>query len=77
MQAEIRAIDPEMMPIAEQWREYKTTGSLFKLEFVAKFLGWLLLEVNGAQLDEKEWNIRNSEWQHASQRVALIKVIIQ
>ena len=26
MRAEIRAIDPEMMPIVEQWREYKTTG---------------------------------------------------
>ena len=60
MQAETRAIDPEMMPIAEQWREYKTTGSLFKLEFVAKFLGWLLLEVHGAQLGEGEWNIRDS-----------------
>ena len=60
MQAEIRAIDPEMMPIAEQWREYKTTGSLFKLEFFAKFLWWLLLEVNGAQLGEREWNIRDS-----------------
>ena len=77
MQAEIRAIDPEMMPIVEQWREYKTTGFLFKPEFVAQFLGWLLLDVNGAQLGEREWNIRNSEWQHASQRLALIKVIIQ
>jgi hypothetical protein len=26
MQAEIRAIDPEIMPMVEQWREYKTTG---------------------------------------------------
>ena len=76
MQAEIRAIDPEMMPIVEQWREYKTTGSLSKPEFVAQFLGWLLLEVNGAQLGEREWNIHDSEWQHASQRLALIKVII-
>ena len=54
MQAEIRAIDPEIMPMVEQWREYKTTGSLFKPEFVAQFLEWLLLEVHGAQLGERE-----------------------
>ena len=60
MQAEIRAIDPEIMPMVEQWREYKTTDSLFKPEFVAQFLEWLLLEVHGAQLGEREWNIRNS-----------------
>ena len=69
MQAEIRAIDPEIMPMVEQWREYKTTGSLFEPEFVAQFLEWLLLEVHGAQLGEREWNIRDSEWQHASQRL--------
>ena len=37
-QAKIRAIDPEIMPMVEQWREYITTGSLFKPEFVAQFL---------------------------------------
>ncbi len=76
MQTEIRAIDPEIIPMVEQWREYKTTGSLFKPEFVAQFLGWLLLKFHGAQLFEREWNIHDSEWQHASQRLALIKVII-
>ena len=70
MQAEIRAIDSEIMPMVEQWRVYKTTGSLLKPEFVAQFLVWLLLEVHGAQLGEREWNIRDSEWQHASQRLA-------
>ena len=69
MQAEIRAIDPEIMPMVEQWREYKTTGSLFEPEFVAQFLEWLLLEVHGPQLGEREWNILDSEWQHASQRL--------
>ena len=53
MQAEIRAIDPEMMPMVEQWREYKTTVALFEPEFVVKFLEWLLLEVHGAQLGEE------------------------
>ena len=77
MQAEIRAIDPEIMPMVEQWREYETTGSLFEPEFVAQFLEWLLLEVHVAQLGEREWDIHDSEWQHASQRPALIKVIIQ
>ena len=69
MQAEIRAIDPEIMPMVEQWRQYKATGALFEPEFVAQFLEWLLLEVHDAQLGEKEWNIRDSEWQHASQRL--------
>ena len=36
--AEIKQIDPEIMPMVEQWREYETTGSLFKPEFVAQFL---------------------------------------
>ena len=40
--------------MVEQWREYKTTGSLFEPEFVAQFLEWLLLEVHGAQLGERE-----------------------
>ena len=70
MQAEIRAIDPEIMPMVEQCREYKTTGSLFEPEFVAQFLEWLLLEVHGAQLGEREWNIRDSVWQPTSQRLA-------
>ena len=52
IKAEIKQIDPEIMPMVEQWREYKTTGSLFKPEFVAQFLGWLLLDANGGQLGE-------------------------
>ena len=46
MQAEIRAIDPEIMPMVEQWGEYKTTGSLFEPEFFAQFLESLLLDVH-------------------------------
>ena len=70
MQAEIRAIDPEIMPMVEQWREYKTTVALFEPEFFVQFLEWLLLEVHGARLGEREWNISDSEWQHASKRLA-------
>ena len=70
MQAEIRAIDPEIMPMVEQWRQYKAKCALIDPEFVSQFLKWLLLDVHGAQLGEREWNIRDSEWQHASQRLA-------
>ena len=69
IKAEIKQIDSEIMPMVEQWREYKTTGSLFEPEFVAQFLEWLLLEVHGAQLGEREWNICDSKWQHTSQRL--------
>ena len=50
MQAEIRALDPEIMPMVEQWREYKSTGSLFKPEFVAQFLEWFYLKFMGHNL---------------------------
>ena len=39
MQAEIRAIDPELMPIVEQWRECKTKGSLFKTRICCSIPG--------------------------------------
>ena len=51
-------------------RQYKAMEALFEPGFVAQFLERLLLEVHGAQLGEREWNIRDSEWQHASQRLA-------
>ena len=67
MQAEIRAIDPEIMPMVEQLRQYKATGALFEPEFFAQFLEWLMFKVHGAPLSEREWIIRDSEWQHAGQ----------
>ncbi|MGA0139648.1 MAG: SDR family NAD(P)-dependent oxidoreductase, partial [bacterium] len=58
MQAEIRALEPENFPMVEQFRQYKATGALVTSELVAQYLEWLLLEVSGPQLGEREWDIR-------------------
>ena len=42
-------------------------GALHEPKLVAQFFEWLLLEMHGAQLSEREWIIRDSEWQHAGQ----------
>jgi NAD(P)-dependent dehydrogenase (short-subunit alcohol dehydrogenase family) len=70
MQAEIRALEPENFPMVEQFRQYKATGALVTSELVAQYLEWLLLEVSGPQLGEREWDIRDSEWQSAWQKLA-------
>jgi len=69
MQAEIRALEPENFPMVEQFRQYKATGALVTSELVAQYLEWLLLEVSGPQLGEREWDIRDSEWQSAWQKI--------
>ena len=70
MQAEIRALKPENFPMVEQFRQYKATGALVTSELVAQYLEWLLLEVPGPQLGEREWDIRDAEWQSAWQKLA-------
>jgi len=70
MQAEIRALEPENFPMVEQFRQYKATGALVTSELVAQYLEWLLLKVSGAQLGEREWDIRDAEWQSAWQKLA-------
>ena len=70
MQAEIRALEPERFPMVEQFRQYKATGALVTSELVAQYLDWLLLEVSGPQLGEREWDIRDAEWQSAWQKLA-------
>jgi NAD(P)-dependent dehydrogenase (short-subunit alcohol dehydrogenase family) len=70
MQAEIRALEPENFPMVEQFRQYKATGALVTSELVAQYLEWLLLEVSGPQLGEREWDIRDAEWQSAWQKLA-------
>ena len=70
MQAEIRALEPENFPMVEQFRQYKATGALVTSELVAQYLEWLLLEVSGPQLGEREWDIRDVEWQSAWQKLA-------
>ncbi|MEK9764538.1 MAG: SDR family NAD(P)-dependent oxidoreductase [Deltaproteobacteria bacterium] len=70
MQAEIRALEPENFPMVEQFRQYKATGALVTSELVAQYLEWLLLEVSGPQLGEREWDIRDAEWQPAWQNLA-------
>lgn len=70
MQAEIRALEPENFPMVEQFRQYKATGALVTSELVAQYLEWLLLEVSGPQLGEREWDIRDAEWQSAWQKFA-------
>jgi NAD(P)-dependent dehydrogenase (short-subunit alcohol dehydrogenase family) len=70
MQAEIRALEPENFPMVEQFRQYKATGALVTSELVAQYLEWLLLEVSGPQLVEREWDIRDAEWQSAWQKLA-------
>jgi benzil reductase ((S)-benzoin forming) len=69
MQAEIRALEPENFPMVEQFRQYKATGALVTSELVAQYLEWLLLEVSGPQLGEREWDIRDVEWQSAWQKI--------
>jgi benzil reductase ((S)-benzoin forming) len=69
MQAEIRALEPENFPMVEQFRQYKATGVLVTSELVAQYLEWLLLEVSGPQLGEREWDIRDAEWQSAWQKI--------
>ena len=69
MQEEIRTLDPENFPRVEQFRQYKATGALVTSELVAQYLEWLLLEVSGPQLGEREWDIRDSEWQSAWQKL--------
>jgi len=69
MQAEIRALEPENFPMVEQFRQYKATGALVTSELVAQYLEWLLLEVSGPQLGEREWDIRDAEWQSAWQKL--------
>ena len=70
MQAEIRALEPENFPMVEQFRQHKATGALVTSELVAQYLEWLLLEVSGPQLGEREWDIRDAEWQSAWQKLA-------
>lgn len=70
MQAEIRALAPKDFPMVEQFRQYKATGALVTSELVAQYLEWLLLEVSGPQLGEREWDIRDAEWQSAWQKLA-------
>ncbi len=70
MQAEIRALEPKDFPMVEQFRQYKATGALVTSELVAQYLEWLLLEVSGPQLGEREWDIRDAEWQSAWQKLA-------
>ena len=70
MQAGIRALEPKDFPMVEQFRQYKATGALVTSELVAQYLEWLLLEVSGPQLGEREWDIRDAEWQSAWQKLA-------
>ncbi len=70
MQEEIRALKPESFPMVEQFRQYKATGALVTSELVAQYLEWILLEVSGPQLGEREWDIRDTEWQSAWQKLA-------
>ena len=70
MQAEIRSLEPENFPMVEQFRQYKATGSLVTSELVAQYLEWLLLEISGPQLGEREWDIRDAEWQSTWQKLA-------
>ncbi len=70
MQAKIRALEPKDFPMVEQFRQYKATGALVTSELVAQYLEWLLLEVSGPQLGEREWDIRDAEWQSAWQKLA-------
>ncbi len=70
MQAEIRALEPKDFPMVEQFRQYEATGALVTSELVAQYLEWLLLEVSGPQLGEREWDIRDAEWQSAWQKLA-------
>ena len=70
MQAEIRALEPEDFPMVEKFRQYKATGALVTSELVAQYLEWLLQEVSGPQLGEREWDIRDAEWQSAWQKLA-------
>ncbi len=55
--------------MVEQFRQYKATGALVTSELVAQYLEWLLLEVSGPQLGEREWDIRDAEWQSAWQKL--------
>ena len=64
----------DISPILEDPRILKSSidalcrkAEPFEPELVAQFLEWLLLKVHGAQLGERECNIRDSEWQHEGQ----------
>ena len=70
MQAEIRGLSPENFPMVEQFRQYKATGALEPVERVAQFLHWLLVDVAGPQLGQREWDIRETEWRAAWEKLA-------
>lgn len=57
MQTQIRQADPKQLPIAPVMKTLYEQGKFLSPDYVADFLGWLLLEVEPDQYANKIWNI--------------------
>ncbi len=66
MQGEVRAASPEVFPDLQRFVDLKDEGRLQAPEQVAKFLTWLLLDVEDERFDTQEWDVRDAahhdEW---------------
>lgn len=66
MQGEVRASSPEVFPDLQRFVDLKDEGRLQAPDQVAKFLTWLLLDVEDERFSVQEWDVRDAahhdEW---------------
>lgn len=60
MQNEVRASSPAVFPDLQRFLDLKQDGQLQAPERVAKFLTWLLLDVDDDKYSLKEWDVRDA-----------------
>ncbi|CAM2011149.1 SDR family NAD(P)-dependent oxidoreductase [Acanthopleuribacter pedis] len=60
MQAEVRTASPEIFPDLQRFLDLKDDGNLQTPAHVAKFLTWLLLDVDDEKFTHKEWDVRDA-----------------
>ncbi|CAM2069457.1 SDR family NAD(P)-dependent oxidoreductase [Sulfidibacter corallicola] len=61
MQDVVRTADRDVFPTLQRFLDLKEHNQLQQPEFVAKFLSWLLLDVDDDAYAEKEWDVRDAE----------------
>ena len=65
IQTHLRSCDSKQFPAVDTFHGFFQRGELLKPKTAAKFLSWLLLQVDDEQFTQSDWNIYD-EWHHRS-----------